>query len=109
MVRSYNVRIARAITTDVEKLHMTKREVKQLKDGGLEIFVSAKNISEAKTDAALVATFLNPVQETICTRIILQKDLEPDEIRDFNTVYSPPQGEIVDNCKLKIVGHIENH
>ncbi len=58
LINSYNIRILRIITTDVEKVQIIKNEIRTLGDVK-EVSLTCKNISAEKTDAAVIVRFLN--------------------------------------------------
>jgi hypothetical protein len=61
-----------------------------------------KNISEVKTDAALIATFYDHNKENIGTKVIILKDIEPNGIKQFHFIFKPQEGDIVETYNLNI-------
>jgi len=105
-VKSYNVKITRATTADVEKVQLRRHEIKTT-EAGEEVRGIVKNISEVKTDAALVATFYDPKKENIGTKVLILKDIEPDNIKQFHFLFKPQEGDMVRTYTLNIVCDIE--
>ena len=106
-VKSYNITINRATTADVEKVQLRKQQMRADQTGGEEITGTAINISDTKTDAAIVATFFNPDEENIGTKVTVLKDIEPGAIRSFNFLFTPQEGDKVRNCTLQVAYVIE--
>jgi hypothetical protein len=105
--RSYNITLIKAITTDVERIQMYRNEVNRFEMGGQEICGILKNISDIKSDAALVATFFNHDDAVIGKRILLIKDISPNSIKKFSFTFIPPEGEEIKNHKFDIGELIE--
>ncbi len=105
-IKSYDVKIAKLLTADFEKVQIRRRDVKVTSEGNLDIKGAVKNISGAKTDAAVVVNIFNTKNEDIGCRVILLKDIEHKALRDFQLTFTPPPGEIVDTCILKAVSEI---
>ena len=93
-LKSYSVKITRTTTTDVEKVQLRRHEIKTTGTGE-EVSGVVKNISSVKTDAALVATFYNPKKENIGVRVIVLRDIEPNNIRQFCFLFKPQAGDVV--------------
>ncbi|NLL90153.1 MAG: hypothetical protein GX226_03510 [Dehalococcoidales bacterium] len=99
LISSYNIRVLRAITTDVEKVQIIKDEIRTLGDAK-EVTLSCKNISAEKTDAAVIVKFLNDAAEVIGIKVIPVKDLEPGSTRQFNVSFQPLPGDYVKNHEV---------
>lgn len=106
-IKSYDVRIVRTTTTDVEKVQLRRHERRKTETGEEEISGTVKNISGVKTDAALVANFYNPAKENIGTKVIILRDIEPNNIRQFALKYKPQEGDRVLKYDLTIGEIIE--
>ncbi|GAI57443.1 unnamed protein product, partial [marine sediment metagenome] len=104
-VKSYDVRIIRTTTADVEKVQLRRHEIRTTETGE-EVRGIVKNLSEVKTDAALVATFFDPKKETIGTKVIILRDIEPGTIRQYQFKFKPQEGDVVRTYTLNI-GEIE--
>jgi hypothetical protein len=100
-VKSYDVKLIRTTTTDIEKVQLCGWEMATTKTGAEKITGVVKNISEVKTDAALVATFYN-YEEIISTKIVLLRDIEPGSIREFRLLFKPQEGDVVRTNVLRI-------
>jgi hypothetical protein len=101
-VKSYGVRIIRTTTADVEKVQLRRHEMRTTEAGEEEISGTVKNISEVKTDAALVATFYDPKKENIGTKVLVLRDIEPNTIRQFDFKFKPQEGDIVRSYSLNV-------
>ncbi|MFC1875121.1 hypothetical protein ACFLY3_03100 [Chloroflexota bacterium] len=105
-VRGYNIKITRTTTTDVEKVQLRRHEAKTTDAGEEEINGIAKNISNIKTDAAVVANFFDQKNENIGSRVIILREIEPNTVRQFHFVFKPQEGDIVRTCTFH-VGELE--
>jgi uncharacterized membrane protein YphA (DoxX/SURF4 family) len=101
-VKSYDVRLIRTTTADVEKVQLRRHELRTTEAGEEELWGIVKNISEVKTDAALVATFYDPKKENIATKVIILRDIEPNSIRQYVLKFKPQEGDIVRTYTLNI-------
>jgi len=99
---SYDVRIIRTTTADVERVQLRRHEMRTTETGEEEIWGIVKNISEVKTDAALVATFYDPKKEHISTKVLVLRDIEPDTVRKFEFKFKPQEGDVVRSCTINI-------
>jgi len=100
-LKSYDIKITRMTTADVEKVQLRRHEIKTT-DAGEEVRGIAKNISDVKTDTALVATFLDSKKENIGIRVIILRDIEPNNIKQFHFLFKPMEGDRVRSYTLKI-------
>jgi hypothetical protein len=105
--RSYSIKVIKTVTTDVEKVQLRRNEKRAIAAVGEEISGILKNISDIKTDAVLVATFLDAKQEKVGMRVLAMKDIEPNSIRKFSLIFTPPPGEVVKTYSLDIGEMIE--
>lgn len=101
MFKSYKVSIIKALTTDIEKVQLRRHEIRSI-EGGEEVRGSVKNLSDVKTDAALVATFKDLTGEKIGTQVIILRDIEPHSAKNFEFTFNPPMGEKVKEYVLNI-------
>ncbi len=106
-LKSYDVKIVRMVTADVEKIQLRRHEIKTTDDGQEEVRGIVKNISGVKTDAALVATFLDSKKENIGTRVVILRDIEPDSIKQFHFMFKPIEGDIIMTYTLNIGDIVE--
>jgi hypothetical protein len=104
-IASYDVRLVRTATADVEKVQLLRYEIATIETGEEKVWGVAKNISEAKTDAAVVATFYDPKKENIGTRVLVLRDMEPNTVRQFDLRFKPQEGDTVGSCSI-IVGEL---
>jgi hypothetical protein len=100
-LRSYNIKIARMTTTDVEK-GLLLRQDKNTTDEGEELRGIVKNISDVRTDTALVATFFNSNKENIGTKVIILKDIEPNKTKPFYFKFKSTEADEVKSYILNI-------
>jgi hypothetical protein len=105
-LRSYDVKITRMTTTDLEKVQLRRHEMKTT-DAGEEVVGIVKNISEVKTDTAIVATFFDSNKENIGTKIVILRDIEPDSIKQFRFIFKPIAGDRISSYALNIGNIIE--
>jgi hypothetical protein len=101
-VKSYGVRIVRTTTADVERVQFMRHEIRTTETGEEEIRGIAKNISEAKTDAAIVATFYDLEQENLGTKVVLLRDIEPKTVRRFDLRFRPQEEDVVRSYTLRV-------
>jgi hypothetical protein len=101
-VKSYDVRIIRTTTADVEKVQLRRHEIGTTQTGEEEISGTVKNLSEVKTDAALVATFYDGRKEAIGTKVLVLRDIEPNAIRQFDLRFRPQEGDRVRTYTLDV-------
>jgi hypothetical protein len=106
-VKSYNVRVLRTTTADVEKVQLRRHEIRTTEAGEEEVRGIIKNISNVKTDAVLLATFYNPKKESIGNKAIILRDIEPNSLKQFHFRFKPQEGDIVRNYVLNVVCDIE--
>jgi len=102
-IARYDVRLVRATTADVEKVQILRYEIRTTETGEEEVWGVAKNISEVKTDAAVVVTFYDANKENIGTNVLALRDIEPNTIRQFDFRFKPKEGDTVRHCSI-IVG-----
>ena len=95
MAKSYNIKLIKTVTADVEKVQLRRNEFKKLSGGREEVSGLLKNISDEKTDAVLVVTYLDAKEEKIGVRALRVKDIEPNTVRNFSLIFTPPEGETV--------------
>jgi hypothetical protein len=101
-VKSYDVRIIRTTTPDVEKVQLRRTELRATETGEEEVIGTVKNISEVKTDAAVVATFYDFNKENIGTNVLILRDIEPNTVREFDLKFKPQEGDVVRSCTINI-------
>jgi len=101
-VKSYDVRVVRTTTADVEKVQLRRHEIRTTETGEEEIRGIVKNISEVKTDTAVVVTFYDPKKENIGTKVLVLRDIEPNTIRQFDLKFKPQEGDRVGTYSLNV-------
>ena len=107
--KSYRVTVLKTITTDVEKVQLRGNELSTLENGSEEVRGVVKNISDVKTDAALLVNFKDSRNINIGTRVVILKDLEPGTARRFNFIFNAPNGEKVKSCSFDIGEVVANN
>jgi hypothetical protein len=101
-VVSYDVKLIKTTTAQVEKVQLRRHEIWTTETGEEAIHGIVANISKVKTDAAIVITFMDLNKETIGTRAVVLKDIEPDSIRQYDVLFKPPEGELIAGCTFAI-------
>jgi hypothetical protein len=101
-VKSYTVRITRIVTADVEKVQLRRQETKRDPSGAYEVIGTAVNISNAQTDAAVIADFYNQGKECIGTRVLLLKNIEPGKAKAFKLFFKPQEGDKISSYELHL-------
>jgi hypothetical protein len=100
-IKSYDVRITRMTTTEVEKVQLRRHDIRTT-EAGEEITGIVKNISKVKTDSAVVATFFDEKGENIGTRVVVLRDIEPDAIRQYELKFKPQDGDSVRTYVIEV-------
>ncbi|MFC2026586.1 hypothetical protein ACFLUX_01255 [Chloroflexota bacterium] len=100
--RSYAVKTTRTTTADVEKVQLRQYEIRTTEAGEKEVRGAVKNISEVKTDAALVATFYDAKKENIGTKVMILRSIEPNSIKQYHFTFKPQEGNVVSSSALHI-------
>jgi hypothetical protein len=67
----------------------------------------AKDISNTKTDTALVATFFDSKKENIGIRVMILRDIEPDIVKQFHFSFKPIEEDKVRSYTLNIGDLVE--
>jgi hypothetical protein len=101
-LESYDVRVIRTTTADVEKVQLCRHRIRTTEAGEEEIRGTVKNLSEVKTDAALVATFYDAKKENIGTKVLVLRDIEPNTLRQYVLKFKPQEGDRVRSCSLAV-------
>lgn len=104
---SYKLHIIKTLTTETEKIQLRKHDRITLDGGGERITGLLKNISENKTDTAVIVTFLDSNNEKINTKVLPIKDIDAYSMRRFSFDFYPTCGEIVKGTTVE-VGSIHN-
>jgi hypothetical protein len=106
-IKSYDVKLIRTTTADVEKVQLRRHEMSSTETGEDEITGVVKNLSEVKTDAAVVATFYDSKKENIGTKVVILKDIEPNSVRKYNFKFRPQEGDVVRTYTLSVGDIVE--
>ena len=105
---SYDVKLVRVTTADLEKIQLRRHERKAINDGREEVSGFVKNISEVKTDTAIVANFYDSNKENIGTKVVIIRDIEPGSLQSFRFMFKPQQGDMVRTYDLNIGEIVES-
>ena len=104
-IKSYDVRLVRTTTADVEKVQLRRHVIRTTETGEEEIVGIVKNISAFRTDAALVAAFYDTKEECIGTKGVVLRDIEPNAVRQYDLRFKPQEGDMVGSYRV-VVGEI---
>ncbi len=102
IVTSYDIRLVRTTTADVEKVQLRRHENRTTETGEEEIKGYVKNISMAKTNAAVIATFYDMEDTELGTKVAVVRDIEPNSLREYELYFKPQEGDIVHRYTLKV-------
>jgi len=105
-IQSYNARISRVITADIEKVQIVQSEMKAV-GNEKEVTFICKNIGMEKADAAIIVKFFNEDKEGIGTKVIPVKDLEPGTNRQYKLSFKPVAGDSVKNHEVTVGDLVE--
>ena len=107
IIKSYEVRIIKMTTTEMEKVQLRNQDMKiDPVTGGAALRGIVKNISDAKTDAVVLLAFNNYKKEFIGDKVVIIRDIEPGQLKKFDFKYRPYGGEIADGFNIAIVSDI---
>jgi ABC-type nitrate/sulfonate/bicarbonate transport system ATPase subunit len=95
-------------TTDTEKVQLRHQALSVDESGEAELDISVKNISSAKSDAAVLVTFSTHNDAFIGDKVLILRDIGPDEIRRFTFKYKPHSDAIVDKYSIRIVSDLSD-
>ncbi len=101
-IKSYHLTLVRTSTADVEKVQLRRHELTTTETGEEEATGIVKNISQVKTDAAVVAIFYDDRKDNIGTRVLVLRDMEPSAIREFRIQFKPQAGDVVASCTINV-------
>lgn len=101
-VQSYAVRLIRMRTADAEKVQPRRHDLYTTATGEEVVEGIVKNLSRDKTDAAVIITFHDLNKETLGTKVVVLKDIEPDSIRKYEIRFKPPEGDSVASYSVAI-------
>jgi hypothetical protein len=107
-IKSYAVRLVRMTTADVEKVQLRRYEIVTIETGEEQVTGVVKNISEVKTDAAVVVTFYDADKANVGVRVLALRDIEPNTARQYDLRFRPQDGDTVSSCSI-IVGEIADN
>ncbi len=106
-LKSYDVKIVKMTTTDIEKVQVRKQDLGFGIGGEAQFSGTLKNISDVKTDAAVVATFFNKDKGTVGDKVVLIRDIEPEKVKQFSLKFKPQEGDVISTCNIRVVSSIE--
>lgn len=90
-----------------EKVQLRQHKIRTGESDEEEITGMVKNISSEKTDAVLVANFLDKDGKKIGAKVIILRNIEPDKYRSFHFVFRPAQDDHVMTYTLSVISDIE--
>jgi hypothetical protein len=102
IIRSYNIKLIKTVTADLEKVQLRRNEVKKLPGGKEELSGLVKNVSTVKTGAVLAVTFLDANEEPIGVRTLELKDIAPGTVCKFALEFECPEGLTVKKRDIDI-------
>ena len=105
--RSYKIDIAKTITSDTQKVLLRRDERKALPNGDINISGVIKNVSGAKTDAAVSVTFLDAKKEELGVVVSAVNDIQPGTTKPFSLVFRPPARDMVKTYTVDIGEAVE--
>jgi hypothetical protein len=109
IIKSYDIKLTRVTTADVEKFQIRGNFVRTNEAGEEESRGTVKNLSSTKADAILIASYYNDKNESIGGKAIILRDVEPDSVRQFHFTFKPQEGDIVKTYNLKVIWDIEEY
>jgi hypothetical protein len=109
IIMSYSIKLTRVITADVEKFQIRGNFVRTNEAGEEESRGTVKNLSSAKADAVLIASYCNVKNENIGGKAIILRDVEPDSIRQFHFTFKPQAGDLVRTYNLQVISDVEEY
>ena len=102
IIRSYNVKLIKTVTAELEKVQLRRNEVKRLPEGREELSGLVKNVSSVKTDAVIVVTYLDANEEPIGVRTLKLRDIAPGTVQNFALEFTCPEGMTVKKRDIDI-------
>ncbi|MDD4923876.1 MAG: FxLYD domain-containing protein [Dehalococcoidales bacterium] len=102
IIRSYNVKLIKTVTAELEKVQLRRNEVKRLPNGREELSGLLKNVSSVKTDAVVVVTYLDANEEPIGVRTLEVRDINPGTVQKFALEFTCPEGLAVKKRDIDI-------
>jgi hypothetical protein len=82
-------------------------EGKVIGNGEEEFVITVNNISNEKTDSAVVASFFNSYKESIGTKVIILRELEPGKTRRASFIFKPQGGDKIRTYNFDIGDIVE--
>jgi hypothetical protein len=105
-IQSYNGRIFRLITTDIEKIQIVQSIMKAV-GSDKEVTIICKNISSEKADAAIIVKFFNESKEDVGTKVLVVKDLEPGPTRQYKLSFTPVANDSIKTHEVTVGDLVE--
>lgn len=101
-VASYQVRVVRTISAEVERLQLRRFEVQTMETGEEVVHGLVKNLSNVTMDAAVVVSFLDVDKEILGTRVVLVRGIPPDTVKPYEVTFKPEEGDTVISCDFRV-------
>jgi len=102
IIRSYNIKLIKTVTAELEKVQLRRNEVKRLPEGREEVSGLVKNVSSVKSDAVVVVTYLDANEEPIGVRTLELRDIAPGTVQIFALDFTCPEGLTVKKRDIDI-------
>jgi len=109
IIKSYNIKLTRVTTADVEKFQIRGHFVRTNEAGEDESKGTVKNLSSTKADVVLIASYYNAKNESIGGKAIILRDVEPNSVRQFHFTFKPQEGDMVRTYNLRVIWDIEDY
>ena len=101
-VKSYEVRVLRTTTADTEKVQARRHDMRTTAAGEELLHGIVKNVSQVTIDAAVLVTFFNAEKETVGTRAVILREIEPGTVREYQVTFKPQEGDVVRSFSLGV-------
>ena len=99
---SYDIRLTQMTTAEEERIQFLRHQARTNELGEEEIIGIVKNISNIKANAKIVVTFFNKNKDSIGSRSITLKNIEPGSTKHYSLLFKAPEGEKVRSFSLNI-------
>lgn len=101
-VKSYKIRVIKTITADIEKVQICSQRIRTNDNGEEEFGGLIRNISDVKTDTAVVATFKDRLDDVIGIIVLPVKNIEPGKVKKFDFIYTNPSRGHINSFRLDV-------
>lgn len=101
-IKSYQAQIIRTTTAEEEKVQLRRHESSTTETGEERITGIVKNLSHAKTDAAVVVTFYDSQNEIIATKVVILRNIEANSLGQYEVRYNPHDGDQIGSYTIGV-------